>query len=102
MWRCRDTLPLSESAQGADGMNVLAKQTAAGAVAALDLGLFRDAVFQSEFAVYVVRFDEAGVARFEDANETVVDLAGRSLADVVGQRPIDCLPDEIGACLEDK
>jgi PAS domain S-box-containing protein len=92
----------SESAQGADGMNVVAKQTAAGAGAALDLGLFRDAVFQSEFAVYVVRFDEAGTARFEDANETIVGIAGRPLADIVGQRPIDCLPGEIGECLQGK
>jgi hypothetical protein len=56
-----------ESAQGADGMNVFAKPTAAGAVAKLDLGLFRDAVFKSEFAVYVIRFDEDGTGRFEDA-----------------------------------
>jgi PAS domain S-box-containing protein len=83
-------------------MNVVAKQTAAEAVAALDLELFRDAVFQSEFAVYVVRFDETGVARFEDANETIVGIAGRPLAEIVGQRPADCLPDEIGACLQGK
>ena len=92
----------SESAQGADGMNVIARQTAAGAVAALDLGLFRDAVFQSEFAVYVIRFDEAGVGLFEDANDTIVGLAGRPLADIVGKRPIDCLPDRIGDCLQGK
>lgn len=83
-------------------MNVVAKQTAAGAVANLDLGLFRDAVFKSEFAVYVVRFDDDGIARFEDANETVVAIAGKPLAQIVGQRPIDCMPDVIGACMQDK
>jgi PAS domain S-box-containing protein len=92
----------SDSAQGADGMNVVAKQTAAGAVAALDPTLFRDAVFKSEFAVYVVRFDAAGVGRFEDANETVLTIAGKPLAQVIGQRPADCLPGEIGECLQGK
>lgn len=83
-------------------MNVVAKQSAAGAVAALDLKLFHDAVFKSEFAVYVVRFDEAGVGRFEDVNETVLGIAGRPLAEVVGQRPADCLPPEVGECLQGK
>ena len=83
-------------------MNAVAKQTAAGIAASLDLGLFHDAVLQSEFAVYVIRFDDDGVARFEEANGTVVALAGRPLAQIVGQRPIDCLPLEIGNCLEDK
>jgi PAS domain S-box-containing protein len=81
-------------------MNFVAKQAAAEALTQLDLGLFHDAVFQSEFAVYVIRFDANGVARFEEANETVVALAGRPLRKVVGQRPIDCLPTEIGECLE--
>lgn len=92
----------SDSAQGADGMNVVAKQTAAGAVAALDPTLFRDAVFKSEFSVYVVRFDEAGVGRFEDVNDTVLALAARPLTEVVGQRPVDCLPGKIGECLQGK
>jgi two-component system, NarL family, sensor kinase len=91
-----------ESAQGADGMNVFAKPTAAGAVAKLDLALFRDAVFKSEFAVYVIRFDEDGTGRFEDANDTVVGIAGRPLKQIVGQRPVDCLPGEIGECLQNK
>ena len=71
-------------------------------MASLDPGLFREAVFRSEFAVYVMRFDADGVARFEEANDTVLALAGRPLAQVVGQRPSDCLPPEIGSCLEDK
>src|SRR6478609_4121102 len=93
---------LSESAQGADGMKVAARQTAAGAVGKLDLGLFRDAVFQSEFAVYVIGFDDAGVGRFEDANDTVAGIAGRPRAQIIGLRPIDCLPGEIGECLQGK
>lgn len=83
-------------------MNIALKQSAARSELSLDLGLFYDAVFRSEFAVYVVRFDSRGVARFEDANETIVRIAGMPLADLLGQRPIDCLPGEIGACLEDK
>ena len=83
-------------------MKLVAKQTAAGATASLDLGLFHEAVFKSEFAVYVMCFDADGVARFEEANDTVLALAGRPLAQVVGQKPIDCLPPEIGACLESK
>ncbi len=81
-------------------MNVVAKHTAAGAVAPLDLGLFHDAVFELEFSVYVVRFDADGTPRFEQANETVAALAGRPLKKIVGQRPADCLPREIGECLE--
>lgn len=83
-------------------MNFVAKQAAAAAIASLDLGLFHDAVLQSEFAVYVIRFDGQGVGRFEEANDTVVGLAGRPMDQVVGQRPIDCLPKEIGECLESK
>ena len=82
-------------------MNWVAKQSVAGATASLDLGLFREAVFKSEFAVYVMRFDANGAATFEEANDTVLALAGRPLAQVVGQRPIDCLPPEIGDCLEE-
>lgn len=95
-------MALSESAQGAGGMNFVAKQTVAGAVPALDPMLFREAVFKSEFAVYVVGFDEAGVPRFEDVNDTVLVIADRPLPDVIGQRPGDCLPSDIGECLEDK
>jgi signal transduction histidine kinase len=84
------------------GMNVVLKQSAARSELSLDLGLFYDAVFRSEFAVYVVRFDSGGIARFEDANETIVAIAGRPLAKILGARPIDCLPGEIGECLEDK
>jgi len=81
-------------------MNVFVKQTAERALTTLDLGLFYDAVFGSEFAVYVVRFDDEGVARFEDANATVVGITGRPLKQILGQRPIDCMPTEIGECLE--
>jgi two-component system, NarL family, sensor kinase len=81
-------------------MNVVAKEIAGRAIASLDFGLFHDAVFKSEFAVYVVRFDPDGLPLFEEANDTVVALAGRPLAQVVGQRPVDCLPTEIGECLE--
>jgi len=81
-------------------MNVVAKHAAAGAVGPLDLGLFHDAVFKLEFSVYVVRFDADGTPRFEQANETVAALAGRPLKKVLGQRPRDCLPPEIGDCLE--
>jgi PAS domain S-box-containing protein len=83
-------------------MSIVAKHAAAGIAASLDFRLFHDAVLQSEFAVYVIRFDDEGVGLFEDANATVVALAGRPLAQIVGQRPIDCLPPEIGSCLEDK
>jgi PAS domain S-box-containing protein len=69
-------------------------------VGPLDLRLFHDAVFQLEFAVYVVRFDADGVPRFEQANETVARLAAKPLKKVVGQRPLDTLPQEIGECLE--
>src|SRR6478735_3827747 len=95
-------MDLSESAQGADGMNVIARQAAAGADAALDLKLFHDAVFKSEFAVYTISYDAAGVGRFEDANDTVLALADKPLAQVVGQRPIDCLPSAVGECLQGK
>jgi len=81
-------------------MNFAANQTVARTGTVLDLGLFYEAVFRSEFAVYVMRFDDRGTARFEDANETVLGIAGRSRAEIVGQRPIDCLPPEIGECLE--
>ena len=83
-------------------MKLVAKQTALGAIASLDLGLFHDAVFKAEFSVYVVRFDANGEARFEEANDTVAALACRPAAEIVGQRPIDCLPREIGECLENK
>src|SRR5688500_18167608 len=81
-------------------MNVVAKHTATGAVGPLDLGLFHDAVFKLEFAVYVIRFDAKGIPLFEQANDTVTALGGRPLKKIVGQRPIDCLPPEIGECLE--
>ncbi len=81
-------------------MNVFVKQAAERALTTLDLGLFYDAVFGSEFAVYVVRFDDEGLARFEDANATVVAIADRPLKQILGQRPIDCMPAEIGECLE--
>lgn len=81
-------------------MNFVANDTHAKAGTVLDLGLFYEAVFRSEFAVYVIRFDDQGIARFEDANETVLGMAGRSRDEIVGQRPLDCLPAEIGNCLE--
>lgn len=81
-------------------MNFVANDTRAKAGTVLDLGLFYEAVFRSEFAVYVIRFDDQAIARFEDANDTVLGIAGRSRSEIVGQRPIDCLPPEIGECLE--
>src|SRR5688572_14699469 len=81
-------------------MNFVANDTGVKAGTGLDLDLFYEAVFRSEFAVYVIHFDDHGIARFEDANETVLGMAGRSRAEIVGQRPIECLPAEIGNCLE--
>jgi signal transduction histidine kinase len=81
-------------------MNFAANNTVTKTATALDLGLFYEAVFSSEFAVYIIRFDDRGIARFEDANPTVVGIAGRPREEIVGCRPLECLPPEIGECLE--
>jgi PAS domain S-box-containing protein len=81
-------------------MNVLRKPSPAEAARPLELGDFYRAVFSSEFAVYIVRFDDQGNARFEDANEAISKISGRPIAQIVGERPIDVLPAEIGSCLE--
>jgi len=80
-------------------MNLVSKQTNR-APESLDLGLFYEAVFHSEFAVYVIRIDEEGTARFEDANAIVTAIAGRPLRDIIGRTPRECLPAEVGECLE--
>ncbi|HEY6816965.1 MAG TPA: PAS domain-containing protein [Croceibacterium sp.] len=80
-------------------MNLVVRQ-AAKSLDSLDLGLFYEAVFNSEFAVYVIRFDNKGVARFEDANAIVTAIAGRPLQDIVGCTPRECMPAEVGECLE--
>lgn len=78
----------------------LVNQAIAEAATSLDLGLFYDAVFRSEFAVYVLRFDADGTARFEDANQTVIRMADKPLERIIGRRPTECLSVEIGECLE--
>lgn len=83
-------------------MNFIAKRALGRSMATLDLAKFHDAVFQSEFAVYVIRFDENCEARFEDVNATVVAMAGMPLEEIVGKTPLECFPSEIGQCLEDK
>lgn len=81
-------------------MNVLRKQRLSRADAPLGLAQFYRAVFRSEFAVYVMRIDDDGIARFEDANETISAMACVPPDQIIGQRPLDCLPAEIGPCLE--
>ena len=86
-----------------NGMNFVAKQTAARAMTVARPGTVPRRGLQSEFAVYVIRFDDDGVARFEDANDDRRRARRPArCAKVVGQRPIDCLPPEIGECLETK
>ena len=84
---------------GGAGMNVVGKHPSS-TTSPLGLGHFYRAIFSSEFAVYVMRFDRQGIPRFDDANETVLAMAGRPLAEIVGRRPLECLPEEIGQCLE--
>ena len=81
-------------------MNIVRKHPTSAAESPLGLGHFYRAVFSSDFAVYVIRFDRQGIPRFEDANEIVVAIAGRPLDKIVGERPRDCMPEEIGQCLE--
>ena len=81
-------------------MNVFGKNQTSAAESPLGLGHFYRAVFSSDFAVYVIRFDRKGIPRFEDANEIVIGITGRTLEQIVGQRPLDCMPEEIGQCLE--
>ena len=81
-------------------MNVVRKHRTAAVESPLGLDQFYRAVFSSEFAVYVIRFDREGIPRFQDANETVLGIAARPLEQIVGQRPLDCMPGEIGQCLE--
>jgi len=81
-------------------MNLVGGHLTSAAEKPLGPRQFYQAVFSSEFAVYVVRFDDQGVAWFEDANDAVSTMAGLPRAQIVGQRPIDCLPRDIGSCLE--
>jgi PAS domain S-box-containing protein len=83
-------------------MNLLRKQRLAEAALPLDLGEFYRAIFNSEFAVYIVRFDDQGIARFVDANEAISKISGRPVTQIIGQRPLDVLPIEIGQCLESR
>lgn len=66
----------------------------------IEPSLFYQAIFQSEFAVYVLHVDGEGIATFEDANDTVAGIAGLPVSEIRGKTPMECLPPEIAQCLE--
>jgi|GEM_PF-5547452 len=67
----------------------------------LALADFYQAMFaQSEFALYVFGHVQDDRFVFQDANDIVINLAERPLDEIRGKTPVECLPQEIGECLQ--